>query len=238
MNPLDELAVSLLPGNTLEARRALSHLPPSMWGWVFARYPGDLGIAGRVQGWLASFQGSAPPGLVLHGPSGAGKTGLMAAAVNAALEQRIGSLAWWNLMTAPSYREALADGRLRPRPAPVWFESWTSLRDRLKHTWRPMRGEDESDAPGGEEALLAELDERVTLLAVDDIDVDAMSDWKESVLLRLLAFPGGGRRLLVTTNVPLRGFLARFGERCADRLLDPEMFFLVEVPGRSLRRRL
>ncbi len=234
MNPLGELTLSPLPGNTLATRIALSHLPTSMHAWTFASYPGDSGAAETLRQWTCR-PPPAPQGLLLRGPAGAGKTGLMAAALHEALERAVGGMEWWNLMSTERYQEAVASGRLRQRPAPVWFESWGDLRDRLKRTWRPG-GDDDTTA--SEEQLLGELEERVAVLALDDIDVDAMGDWKESVLLRLLRFPERGQRLLVATNVPLRGFTQRFGERCADRLLDPAMFLLVEVAGRSLRRRL
>lgn len=112
------------------------------------------------------------------------------------------------------------------RPAPVHFASWRAL------TFQYSR---ERWSTG--ESILDVLADRVDVLAIDDLDVGTMTPWKEEVLLNVLQRPVGGRRLIVTGNVPPNNLVERFGERCADRLLDPSLFALIPVHGRSWRRR-
>lgn len=236
MRPLDDELESLcLRHNTPQARIQAANIPPG--GWTFATFPGDPHARVSVQGWTAEAGGGWTAetggilGLVLQGPTGVGKTGLAVSAAAHFAERGTGSGALWNLVTSPGYLAEAAAGTLQRRPAPVWFEPWVDLRDRLRASWR-RSGE------GAEDALLADLRERVAVLAVDDLDVDPTSDWKESVLLRLLRLPDVGRRLIVTVNTPVTAFPQRFGERSADRLLDPSRFLILRMTGRSLRRRL
>lgn len=223
----DDLAAVVLAHNTAAARVAASNIPAKLAGATFATYPGRAEYADRVAAWLA---GPDPLGLVLQGPAGLGKSGLAAAAVSAWAARGEGSAALWNLLTEPHYRAEVSGGHLRRRPAPCWFERWPDLRDRLRRSWR---GRDESQ--GAEEVLLDEFRERCALVALDDLDIDAISDWKESVVLRLLELPERGRRLVVTINAKPAEFAKRFGERCVDRMTDRSTFLWVTMAGPSLR---
>ena len=225
---LDDLDGAALADNT-PANRVAAALPAECHAWSFGSFPGDPVALDIAQRWALA---PVPLGLVLQGPPGLGKTGLAVSIAREWAENGVGSRGLWNLMTFSPYRLEAQAGRIRPRPAPVWFERWPDLRDRLRGTWGL------ADHALREEALHEELRNRVTALVVDDLDVDAASDWKEAVVLRLLCWPERGLRLVVTVNVQVEELPRRLGDRSADRLLDPSHFRLVRMSGRSLRRRL
>ncbi len=233
---LDDLESLTLAHNTRQARVAATNLPEAMRAYRFDGFPGAARVRDAVQEWADAVRSplsSGPRGLVLQGSTGLGKSGLAACAVRVMACRGHGDRGLWNVVTSPGYEAEVTSGRLRRRPAPVWFETWADLRDRLRTAWRVRGGEADVEVE-----LLNELRERVVALAVDDLDVDAAGDWKEAVVLRLLRWPELGRHLIVTVNAPVSAFPQRFGERCADRLLDPAHFRLVQVSGPSLRRRL
>jgi len=93
---------------------------------------------------------------------------------------------------------------------------------------------DLSAARDAEPDLLQELC-RVRVLVLDDLAVGELTPWREETLLALLGRVDRGRRTLVTSNVEPAAMAPFIGERCADRLGDPEMFRVVAVGGESLR---
>ena len=118
------------------------------------------------------------------------------------------------------------------RVAPVWFDDWHALSLRLRQArYRTTRSSEEALDP------LFELDLRCDLLVLDDIHREAMTSWKEAVLLHLIRRVEGNLRLVLTTDVAPKDFAIRFGEQAADRLLSESLFALVGVHGPSLRRR-
>ena len=231
---LDDLEARTLAHCTPDRRAAATNLPEAMRGYSFAGFPGNPRARAAVEEWQSTSPHRGPRGLLLQGPTGLGKTGLAACVVRHGAGLGVGSTGLWNVVTTPAYEAEVRRGSLRRRPAPVWFETWADLRDRLRASWR-ARGIGDADV---EVELLNELRERVHLLVVDDLDVDAASDWKEAVVMRLLRRPELGQYLVVTVNAAAGAFPQRFGERCADRLLDPAHFRLVQLSGPSLRRRL
>lgn len=212
-----DLRARVLPENTPEARWALVSIPPETSHWSFATHPLQSDVTQWLNTW-SDLEHPRPCGVFIWGEAGTGKTGLAIASLRACTERGDGDTGIWNIMTL---------GRTSGRLAPVHFTSWRSLIARFQREMRRFDGEGFADA----------LDERVNVLAVDDLDVGSMSPWKEEILLHLLRRPTEGRRLILTGNVPPSALAERFGERCADRLLDPDLFTLVAVHGRSWRRR-
>ena len=229
-----DLGTRFLPENTAVLRWAVTHVPPASSEWTFASHPlaaEESDIISWCSGW-ADRETPRPAGVVFWGEAGTGKTGLAIAALRVCAERADGDTALWNLLTL-----AHAQGRAatRVRPAPVWFESWMDLSARLRRarTARWVSGEEYVT----EETILEELEERCAVLAVDDIDLGPMTSGKEVVLLSLLRRVERGQRTIFTANVGPKEFMARFGERCADRLLDEKYIALVPLHGRSRRRR-
>jgi len=95
------------------------------------------------------------------------------------------------------------------------------------------------DPPLSFELLMQELEVRTDLLAIDDIDIDRTSPFKEETWLRLLQRPWNAQRLILTCNRPIRvdaAAIATFGERILDRLLDTRIFAVLHIRGTTLRR--
>lgn len=217
-----DLRARALPENTPEARWALVSVPLETSHWSFATHPLQSDVTRWLRTW-SDLERPSPCGIFVWGEAGTGKTGLAIASLRVCVERGDGDTGLWNIMALSRTRGMYVPGRL----APAHFSSWRSLIARLQ---REMRR-------SGEDGFSDALDERVDVLAVDDLDVGSMSPWKEEVLLHLLRRPTEGRRLILTGNVPPSALAERFGERCADRLLDPDLFTLVAVHGRSWRRR-
>lgn len=217
-----DLRARALPENTPEARWGLVPVPAGTNQWSFASHPLRSDVTVWCETW-ASLSTSSPPGVFVWGEAGTGKTGLAIASLRVCAERGDGDTGIWNIMTLAQALGKDTPGRL----APVHFASWRALAHKLRReSWRM-----------GEDSLLDALDQRVDVLALDDLDVGGMSAWKEEVLLHLLQRPAEGRRLILTANVPPQTLAERFGERCADRLLDSSLFALIPVHGRSWRRR-
>jgi len=205
-------------------------VPPEMQGWSFETFvteeEANRQVCEKLQRWTG-----APPGVLLWGPAGLGKTGLLVSRLRREAECREGSLALWNFLTFDSGKEEKRKRSALP-PAPVWFESWDRLRARLMRAPLRPRG----DEPTVDD-LLDDLDEWVAVLGIDDLDVDECTPWKETILLRLLRRVDRGQLLLLTVNRGPEEFRQVFGERVADRLLSPSRFALYGLVGsHSLRR--
>lgn len=224
----EDLRAHTAPENTPAARWVLTNVPKGSEQWSFACHPGRAANVQAIQ-WLEAWASrpGGPPGVALWGPAGTGKTGLSLSAARLCAERGDGDRGLWNVLTMWLARGTGLIGEMNP--SPVWFESWASLSMRLR---RARRG-----GPGEDEEILEYLEENVDLLALDDLDVGELTAWKEEMLLRMLLRAEMGKRLIVTMNIGPESFVGRYGERCADRLLDSSRFTLVPMYGRSLRRR-
>ena len=210
------LQVDELSTNTPVRRWQRVAVPAYFRSWSFETFPnGQEEIIQQLRRWLAV---PTPPRLVLWGPTGTGKTGLACGALRVAAEAGTGNRERWNIATAPVIHP---EEEPEWSPVPVWFEMWRGLRDRLRRS----RGPDDP---------LAVLRERVMLLVIDDIDVDAMTPWKESIVLSLLDDAPAMCGLVLTMNVAPDRWAEHFGERIADRLLAPRVRLLA-VHGGSRR---
>jgi len=226
----DEL--EMLKSNDTEADRLAACGVPQPWSWATTP-PGEATkIAEHVREWLLDVE-PLVYGILLHGPSGLGKTGIAIAAVRDAALARVGSNAAWMIATHPRVVADVASGNFRPRPAPAQFYRWTTLKARLDAAVMGRAGFVE-EPPLDADKILREIEERCAVIALDDIDVGAETPWKEEILLRLLELPARRQaRMLITCNYPPRSDagLARLGERIADRLLDSRVFGQLRFTG-------
>jgi len=174
-----------------------------------------------------------PPGLVLYGPAGLGKTGLAISTVRERAFAGDGAAIDWVSTAHPDVRRGMATKGLRVRAAPVWFESWASISMRL---WSAsMNGVDRSD-PRSVGELIDEL-QSLSLLVVDDLDVGTYTEFREMVMLSILERVSLGKRLIIVMNRAPEELIDSFGERVADRLQDTEMVLVIPMSGESLRRK-
>lgn len=247
-----DLDCDTVPHNTPESRTALVNapawtdrlsfstfphpVPPGLLDWVEARRDRARGVregrlgatrapsAIRAQGPRAE-RDPRGASVVLWGTVGSGKTGLGSCALASLAALGAGSTFYWNMATGAGVAAAIAAGDLKRRPSPCWFESWS----RLLSLYRRERFD--------EEGWFDQLEERVSVLMLDDVGVDTGTPFRESFLLRHVEWAAdrAGRSLILTINAPPSEWLGALGARVADRLVDPARFSVVEVAGPSLR---
>lgn len=224
---------------TPEARVLASGVPDASWEWVTAP-PATSETASQAREVLRrwSSQASRVCGVVLHGGAGLGKTGVASCIVRDAAIRQVGARGWWSLATSPAALVGVAAGEFRRRPAPASFYRWRDLKSLLDRAKAGSTPWDESP-PLTAEKVLREVEGRCVVLALDDVDVDAPTPWKEEVLLRLLELPSSGARLVLTLNVnpAAADGITKLGERVVDRLMDPALFARFHLSGDSIRRR-
>lgn len=229
-----------VPAESVDARVAASGIPDPCWTWETAPFT-DGTVSRRAADTIRAWSDSVAPrvrGVLLHGGAGLGKTGIAACVVRDAAARRVGAGGLWYLATSPKVAAAVAAGEFRRRPAPATFYRWRDLKsllDRAKVDRAPW----EETPPLTAEKVLEEIEDRCQVLALDDVDVDALTPWKEEVMLRLLETPARGRRLVVTMNVDpaTSAGISKLGERVVDRLMDPQLFGRFHLTGASIRRR-
>lgn len=228
----------LEPEDNAAARIRACGVPYPEWGWERLREWRAEGVSpSDLRDWVRA-PVPARWGLLLHGSPGLGKTVAACCVVRDAAERRVGSAGAWTVVTSPRVEEAIAAGAFRRRPAPAQFCRWRDLKallDAAKTGALPWSEE----PPLTAEKVLGEIEGRCVVLALDDIDVDAHTPWKEEVLLRLLEIPLRRARLVLTTNLlqDLGRARDRLGERVVDRLMDSSVWAHVRFAGESLRRR-
>jgi hypothetical protein len=209
--------------NTAAARAALVNAPLPHLGLTFATYP--RAVPHDLFRWAEpSPAANMRRGLVLYGAPGSGKTGLGISALFLLAAAGVGSTFWWNMVTAPGSRAAVESGEEKPQPSPVWFERWPRLlAQHRRETW---------DEAGWFEQL-----DRVTVLMLDDVGVDAGTPYRESFLLRHVewAEDKADRALVLTLNESPEKWDAVLGQRVADRLVERRRFLTVHIPGGSGR---
>lgn len=221
-----------MPHNTPEARAALVNAPWWAALFTFATFPGavpEMFVKWTNGDRCAGMHDTS--GAVLYGPAGGGKTSLGIDALKFLARLGYGSTFYWNMVTAPGYDDPSEPGEPQ-LPSPCWFISWATFLASL----RPRGNREGSVSFISEAVWFADLEERVLALMLDDVDVDAGTPFRESLLLRHMEWATvPGRRLILTLNSPPARWGGIFGERIADRLADPARFTLVPVLGKSLR---
>lgn len=235
---LDEM---VQPHNDTTARLKAAGLPYA-WSWDTIQHadrsPITRDAVTILRTWSMSPKSSCLYGILLHGGAGLGKTGIAVSVIRDAAERPDGARGVWNLVTAPKVLEAVGAGDFRPRPAPAMFYRWRDLKSLLDRAKVGQTPWDEMP-PLTAEKVLREIEDRCVVVALDDIDVDTLTPWKEEILLRLLDLPLRGTRVVITTNANPASpeGIARLGERVVDRLLDAQLFARFALTGDSLRRR-
>ena len=233
------------PHNTPDARLAVTNVPALMRDWSFATFPSALlaepSILSAYETVRAWAETATPRcrGLVLTGSPGCGKTGLIVSALQARASAGDGDHAAWNDVTHPNVRRLVREGA-RPRLAPCWFSSWEEMAALLHYAMQSGDRQlyhDESPRLSLWK-VWGQINARVSLLALDECDVDRLSPLKEQRLLDWTMRPKEGERLLMTLNHPLdsKRSLARLGERVTDRLFDSQHFIVLPISGPSARR--
>jgi hypothetical protein len=223
-----DLDRDVLPHNTSEVRAASTNTPawtedltfPSWTPAPLHEWVGNLARASHAhpRRWAST-------SLALHGSFGTGKTGVGSCALRALAVEGVGSTFYWNMVTGPILRAQVEAGEAAKLPSPCWYESWS----RLLSLHRRERWDEES--------WFSHLEERVGVLMLDDVGVDAGTPFRESFFLRHLewAVDRPGRALVVTINADPEDWEVALGQRVADRVSDPARFTLVRLAGRTRR---
>jgi len=211
---LDDVAVE---ENTPAARRAAVNVPDWTRGLTLASFPHEA-LRGDVAGWVEDICAGAehtPPGLLLYGDAGSGKTGLSCAALLELAERGFGKMWEWNMATITPVH----DSGDTPDPTPCWFLQWSEFlqsqrrTDLNKPSWMDLRNE------------------HVSALLLDDIDVEAGTPFRETETLSQLEWSRykRGRALIVTCNIGPERWEEMLGARIDRRLRDPDRFHAVHV---------
>jgi hypothetical protein len=221
------------------ARIDVSGILPHARDWTVETFPGHepetVRVLTHLERWVEGSR-RVQPGVVLYGAPGTGKTGLAIAAIHAGAEAPVGRPSDWYLATFERMRRLIAQGTHREPVAPVWYESWPHLRDRLEIADRGEGLALPFEPPWIRQRLVGELVHRdCHLLAIDDIDSDPASWLKEETLIALVERPLHGLRVLVTMTQYPEQVRDRLGARVVDRLMDRASFARVPLKGRSLR---
>lgn len=199
--------------------------------WSFGTFPDQRCFRLEMVKKWATAPLSSPPGLLLFGKAGTGKTGLAVCAARFRVMAGDGEEKWWSRSADPKILEACGRGELRRRPAPVFFQWWPSMVDRLS---KSMQSSGDDDDRPTFDVLIEEVRQRVTLLVLDDVDVGHPTPFREMALLTLLGLADEGMRLVVTLNRQPGELVPVLGERVVDRLMG-KRFLKVQFLGSSLR---
>src|SRR5216684_8516925 len=128
-----------------------------MAGLTLATYAEKRAVPDELSEWLSDPDRRS---LVMYGRPGRGKTGLGLGLLRELAARGVGSMFAWNIVTSPQLRARVASGEYPEKPSPCWFERWSRLLALQKRTkW-------------DEEGWFEQLEERVTVLMLDDVGVD------------------------------------------------------------------
>lgn len=204
-------------------------IPHRMRHWSFKTFPVtelNRDARDRAEEWADSWR---TPGLCLYGVAGAGKTGLAVSIIRHRISQDASQDLQWKILSHPDVYAAVAQGRLPHQQfAPIWFQRWLRLADRIYQTQASVSQESAS-------MLMAEID-KIDTLVLDDVDTGALTPWKEEILLRIVERVEQHQSTVFTMNHHPLELALIMGERLADRLADEEVFTHIWVRGPTLRR--
>ncbi len=216
---------------TLEARLTAANILGKKRGWTFELHPGVPSHVEAVKNWVRN-PDDVPRGLLLFGNAGTGKSGLGIAALREMIEKDFGSAYYWMLTAGAKTLMDVKEGDMRRRPAPVTYESWSSMIRRFQNA-AVGRGADDVT----EYEMIREYGDRCSCLMLDDIDVGQMTPFREAILLVFLAWvEESDRRLIVTMNRTPEDAASVLGDRVVDRITGRD-FLKVKMSGVSLRGR-
>lgn len=222
-------ACSLEFWEKLEARLTAANILGKRRGWTFDSHPGPATQTHLVKQWARSSE-TASRGLLLFGNAGTGKTGLGVAALREMVAKGDGSAYYWMLASSEKTLADVKAGDMRRRPAPVAYESWSSMIRRFQHAATGREADDVSEYD-----LIREYGERCSCLMLDDIDVGQMTPFREAILLVFLAWvEESDRRLILTMNRGPAEAASVLGDRVVDRITGSD-FLKVKMAGDSLR---
>lgn len=216
----------------LELKLWAANLVGERKDWSFGTFPNQQCLRlEMVKRWAANLHHSSPPGLLLFGKAGTGKTGLAVCAARYRLMFGDGEERWWDRTANANIMEGIQQGVFRRRPAPIFFEWWPTMSGYLsKAVGRDWSNDDHPSF----DLLLEEIQSRVTLLVLDDMDVGHPTLFREMVLLHVLGLMDEGLRLVVTLNRQPGELVSVLGERVVDRLMGKK-FLKIPFTGSSLR---
>lgn len=212
--------------NTPVRRTEIINVPEWMSDLSLSTFPRP--VQGNVNQWLTSAgQREVPPGLLLYGKVGTGKTGLGCSILKQLATTGFGDRFHWNLLTGANVPESYKVGRLNDADliAPCWFMTWSGF---LRKCF----------ARRIEQEWWENFDEKVSALMIDDVmDTTAVLSPVEERSLReqmeWLYEPRGYSRqprvLILTCNAQPGLWDGAVGMRIADRLRDTKRFLSVEV---------
>ena len=219
---------AVVNANTESRRCDVAAVPHRALAWSLEGLPNVEMSAEADMWWRRWEQGTAPPGLMLVGPSGIGKSGWLQVAAAKLARQGLGSPGRWNLLSLPR-----TDGATRGalEVPPVWYFRWADVSRRLLALPRWASDDDVLTYAG----FMDTIAYWCTVLIADDVLPPAERGRSEDLFSSLFYRVEDGRPTFLSTNVRPAKLAETFGERWVDRMHDPGYFYLVKIDTPSAR---